>query len=558
MAFDFDGTYDGNDARAASNAPEFTVSELSGKVKNFIETEFSYVRVRGELGRVSTPASGHVYLDLKDDKSVISGVIWRGKAAALSIRPEAGLEVIAVGKLTTFPGQSKYQIVIDSIEPAGQGALMALLEERKKKLAAEGLFDESAKRPLPFMPKVVGIVTSPTGAVIRDMMHGFRERFPVHVIVWPVRVQGESCAKEVAAAIAGFNSIDGMGAVPRPDVLIVARGGGSLEDLWGFNEEIVARAAAQSEIPLISAVGHETDWTLIDYVSDARAPTPTKAAEWAVPKYSELVERLADFKLRQVKVMSRQLTGKRTLLKGAARGLPRLVDLVGIPRQRLDNGSARLAQALTMFTRAKRGQFQRFDGRLQPFILSNRLQRGRERVNMYRHGLTQVMGQRLRFSRERFLRLKGGLRPQVMLTSVKRGQQQLALLQGRQERAFKSSVLHHRQRLAGMSQLMNSLSYQNVLQRGFALVRDDEGQMVRGVSSLTDGQMISIEFADGRVGASVTDGDCSDSGGAAGGERVVGGAGVKKNNVKAKKPVSRAVKKTAKGEAGGGEQGSLF
>ncbi len=544
MEFDFDG----QKARATSNAPEFTVSELSGKVKNFIESEFSYVRVRGELGRVSTPASGHVYLDLKDDKSVISGVIWRGKAAALAIRPEQGLEVIAVGKLTTFPGQSKYQIVIDSIEPAGQGALMALLEERKKKLAAEGLFDESIKKKLPFMPKTIGIVTSPTGAVIRDMMHGFRERFPVHVIVWPVRVQGESASKEVARAIVGFNKIDGISDIPRPDVLIVARGGGSLEDLWGFNEEIVARAAASSDIPLISAVGHETDWTLIDYVSDARAPTPTKAAEWAVPKYSELVERLGDLKLRQLKTMSRQLQTKRSDLKSASRGLPRLVDLVGIPRQRLDGAAGRLGQALLGFTRTKRGQFQRFDGRLQPHILMNRIIRGRERIGLFRQALGRTMVQRLKFSRETHNRLRGGLRPQMMMKAISQGGQDLHNLQDRRDRAIRSNLQQKRQRLQTLSQLMNSLGYQNVLARGFALVRDEAGEMVRGVTHLNSGDRINVEFVDGKVLAEIQDADGNDQNKKA----------IKKSTSVSQKP--KKAKKIKKNDDGtdGGAQGSLF
>ena len=245
-------------------------------------------------GALASPLPGHIYLDLKDDKAVINGVIWKGNANKLKIRPEQGMEVIVTGKMTTFPGQSRYQIVIDHMEPAGVGALMALLEKLKEKLAAEGLFDDERKKQRPFLPRTIGIITSPTGAVIRDMMHGFTERFPSHVILWPVRVQGETCGREVAAAIKGFNALDEDGPVPRPDVLIVARGGGSLEDLWGFNEEIVARAAADSDIPLISAVGHETDWSVLDLVADFRAPTPTKAAEWAVPKQSELLERLGE------------------------------------------------------------------------------------------------------------------------------------------------------------------------------------------------------------------------------------------------------------------------
>jgi len=258
------------------NAPEFSVSEISGAVKKAIEGGFSHVRVRGEVGRVSRPASGHIYMDLKDDRSVLAGVIWKGRAAALATRPEEGMEVIATGKLTTFPGQSKYQMIIEDVAPAGAGALMAMLEKRKAQLAAEGLFAPERKKNLPYLPEVIGVVTSPSGAVIRDILHRLRDRFPRKVLVWPVAVQGQKCAPEVANAIRGFNAMTPGGALPRPDLIIVARGGGSLEDLWGFNEEIVARAAAASDIPLISAVGHETDTTLIDFVSDMRAPTPTE------------------------------------------------------------------------------------------------------------------------------------------------------------------------------------------------------------------------------------------------------------------------------------------
>lgn len=546
MEFDFDG----KKKMAQSNAPEFTVSELSGKVKSFIETEFSYVRVRGELGRVSTPASGHIYLDLKDDKSVISGVIWRGKAASLSIRPEQGLEVIASGKLTTFPGQSKYQIVIDQIEPAGQGALMALLEERKKKLAAEGLFAEERKRRLPYMPQVVGIVTSPSGAVIRDMMHGFRERFPVHVLLWPVRVQGETSAREITNAIEGFNKIARGGAVPRPDVLIVARGGGSLEDLWSFNEEAVARAAANSDIPLISAVGHETDWTLIDYAADARAPTPTKAAEWAVPKFSELQERMGDLRHRHVKAVRRGLLMHKTHLKSAARGLPRLIDLVGIPRQRLDGAGQRLAQGLTHFARTKRSLFQRFDGRLQPNLLKLPVERGRERVRLYSRALRHHLTGRLRWQRQKLTQQQTGLRPQAMLHAVVRSRQTLTQLHERQARTFHHGLKQRRQRLLGLGQLLNSLSYQSALRRGFALVRDEAGDMLRQGAGLSGGARLELEFSDGRVWTEVVGGEPGDGAGKKTTQKTVA---PKKKPQKSK---SKASDKSA--DKGDEPQGSLF
>src|SRR6201986_3279005 len=274
------------------NLPELTVSELSGALKRTIEDAYGYVRVRGELGKVSYHSNGHVYFDLKDDRASISGVIWRSTATRIKLKLEAGLEVVVTGRLTTYPGRSQYQIIVETLEPAGLGALMALLEERKRRLTAEGLFDEARKQLLPYLPAVIGVITSPTGAVIRDILHRLADRFPRPVLVWPVKVQGDGSAAEVAAAIAGFNALPEFaeGARPaRPDLIIVARGGGSLEDLWSFNEEIVVRAAAESMIPLISAGGHETDVTLIDFAADKRAPTPTAAAEMAVPVRSELI-----------------------------------------------------------------------------------------------------------------------------------------------------------------------------------------------------------------------------------------------------------------------------
>ncbi|MCB1374061.1 MAG: exodeoxyribonuclease VII large subunit, partial [Rhodobacteraceae bacterium] len=290
---------------SGGNAPEFTVSEISGAVKRVIEGEFGRVRVRGEIGRVSRPASGHLYLDLKDDRAVLAAVIWKGTVRGLAVLPEEGMEVVCTGRLTTFPGSSRYQMIIEDLAPAGIGALMAMLEKRRAALAAEGLFDESRKRQLPYLPGVIGVVTSPSGAVIRDILHRLRERFPRPVLIWPVTVQGEKCAAEVAAAIRGFNALAPGGPVPRPDVLIVARGGGSLEDLWGFNEEIVVRAAAESAIPLISAVGHETDTTLIDFAADRRAPTPTAAAEMAVPVRLDLLAGLAGLQERRRAALAR-------------------------------------------------------------------------------------------------------------------------------------------------------------------------------------------------------------------------------------------------------------
>ncbi|MBX9682379.1 MAG: exodeoxyribonuclease VII large subunit [Hyphomicrobium sp.] len=491
--------------KTGGNAPEFSVSELSGAIKRALEEGFGYVRLKGEISGYRGPhASGHCYFALKDDKAKIEAVIWKGVFGRLRFKPEEGMEVIAQGKITTFPGSSKYQIMIEALEPAGAGALMAMLDERKRKFAAEGLFDDARKKPRPFLPRVVGIITSPTGAVIRDMLAGFTERFPAHVLVWPVRVQGEGSAAEVAAAIRGFNAFQSGGALPRPDVLIVARGGGSLEDLWGFNEDIVVRAAAASEIPLISAVGHETDWTLLDLVADARAPTPTKAAEWAVPKYSELVDTLEKFSLRQRTGVRRVLDGVRTHLKAAARGLPKREDLIALPRQRFDAADRRLGRALIANTRAHGTRLARTGGRLTTAPLVNRLSRASER---------------------------------------------LAALHARSGQALANRVMVRRRVLEGRAALLAALSYQGVLARGYALVRDNEGRTVRRAVDVASGAHLSIEFGDGRIGATV-EGQIStpptDDGASGTGTHVADGPPTPRPMAKASRP------------AGRGGQGSLF
>lgn len=446
-----------NEARPGANAPEFSVSELSGAIKRALEDGFGYVRLKGEISGYRGPhASGHCYFALKDDKAKIEAVIWKGSFGRLRFKPEEGMEVIAQGKITTFPGSSKYQIVIEALEPAGAGALMALLEERKRKFAAEGLFDEARKKQRPFLPKVVGIVTSPTGAVIRDMLHGFNERYPARVLIWPVRVQGEGSAAEVAAAIRGFNALAAGGRIPRPDVLIVARGGGSLEDLWSFNEEIVVRAAAESLIPLISAVGHETDWTLIDLVADARAPTPTKAAEWAVPKYSELIDALEKLMLRKRTAVRRSLEGAKTHLKASSRGLPKLQDLVALPRQRFDAIDRRLSRGLLANTRAHATRFARVSGRLSPAPILQKHARCGER---------------------------------------------LEALEKRAGRALLNRVAVSRRVLDGKAALLKSLGYQSILSRGFALVRNEAGQTIRQAAGIVAGTMLNVEFSDGSIAA---------------------------------------------------------
>lgn len=490
----------GDRQRSGSNVAEVTVSELANAIKLALEENFGYVRLRGEIsGYRGQHSSGHCYFALKDDRARIEAVIWRGTFQRLKVKPEEGLEVVAQGRVTSYPGSSKYQIVVDAMEPAGIGALMALLEERKRKLASEGLFDEARKRLLPFLPRVIGIVTSPTGAVIRDMLHGFEERCPARVIIWPVRVQGETSAAEVAAAIQGFNALRPGDPVPRPDVLIVARGGGSLEDLWGFNDELVVRAVAESRIPLISAVGHETDWTLIDLVADARAPTPTKAAEWAVPKFTDLVEQTGKLAVRLAVAMRRVIEARRTELKAAGRGLPRPEDLLGLPRQRFDAVERRLGRALLANTSAHGIRHVRVASRLQVRLLEARLDRGRDRLVAESRRADQALRRCATRWRMPFERVCGRLVIGTLTRRLDQGYERLEQFHQRANRAFLGRLGVARGRLDGKGQLLVMLSYQSVLQRGYALVRDGAGRPVRSVAEVAPGSALDIELADGRI-----------------------------------------------------------
>lgn len=481
-----------------SNAAEFSVSELAGAIKRAIEDGFGYVRLRGEISGFRGPhSSGHCYFSLKDERAKIDAVVWRGVYSKLKMKPEEGMEVIAQGRVTTYPNSSKYQIVIEAMEPAGIGALMALLEERKRKFAAEGLFDEAAKQPLPFLPRVIGIVTSPTGAVIRDMLAGFNERFPAHVIVWPVRVQGETSAAEVAAAIRGFNALGADGRPPRPDILIVARGGGSLEDLWSFNEEIVVRAAAESTIPLISAVGHETDWTLVDLVADARAPTPTKAAEWAVPKYVDLLAQNDDLAQRLKHGARRRLETARSHLLAASRGLPRLEELLALPRQHFDALERRLGPALLANTRAHAMRFTRTSVRLTPTLLGARLQRSRDAIERAGRHLQDALRQIAAGRRAALTRIGAGLRPELMRLRIAGARERLDAASARLGRSFIVRTGRHRAALETQSKLLATLGYQSVLKRGYALVRAQDGRMLRAAAQVEAGAPIALEFHDG-------------------------------------------------------------
>lgn len=483
---------------SGQNAPEFTVSEISGAIKRVIEGEFSRVRVRGEVGRVSNPRSGHVYLDLKDDRNVLSAVIWKGVAGRLAMPPEEGMEVIATGRLTTFGGQSKYQMVIEDIAPAGAGALMAMLEKRRAALAAEGLFDAARKRALPSLPRVIGVVTSPSGAVIRDILHRLRDRFPVHVLIWPVAVQGEKCAREVAAAIAGFNALVPGGPVPRPDLLIVARGGGSIEDLWGFNEEIVVRAAADSDIPLISAVGHETDTTLIDFAADRRAPTPTAAAEIAVPVRMELVATLDAQGARLGYAVSRLTAERGRRLRDLIRALPRPEALVGQAAQRLDLWGGRLPLALRATAQAKRLRLSDAAAGLRPATVQAGLRdRGRAVARLADRLAPGLM--RARLDRARALEKLGArLSPDLLERGRVRHQQALDQLVKRLDVRARAQLGGWRDRLESLERLRQTLGYEQTLRRGYAVIWAGAA-VVTSVAAAAGATALDIQFQDGRL-----------------------------------------------------------
>ncbi|MCX7363146.1 MAG: exodeoxyribonuclease VII large subunit [Alphaproteobacteria bacterium] len=470
---------------AGGNVPEFSVSELSFALKRQLEGAFPRVRVRGEISQPSFPRSGHAYFRLKDESSVLDGVVWKGTLPSLGLKIEEGMEVIATGKITTYAGSSRYQIIIDRMELAGEGALLKLLEDRRKRLAAEGLFDLDRKRPLPFLPEVIGVVTSPSGAVIRDILHRLADRFPRRVLVWPVSVQGEKAAGEVAAAIAGFNRLPEMGPVPRPDLLIVARGGGSLEDLWAFNEEIVVRAAAASTIPLISAVGHETDTTLIDFASDRRAPTPTAAAEMAVPVRADLLAEVLDYGTRTMACLNRALRDATLALTSLVRGLGDPLRLIAERQQRLDVSGERLALAT-------RGLVERHAQALAAARLTSPLAVINTKQQLLAGEVRALDGAMRRFKGE-------------TMQKIERTSDRLEQFGERLKRYAGDLLAHGARQVDQAAKLLESYSFHSVLNRGFALVRDQDGQPVLAASGTRAGDTIGIEFADGRIGARVTE-----------------------------------------------------
>tara|TARA_R110000787_G_scaffold25398_6_gene71502 strand:+ start:5211 stop:6614 length:1404 start_codon:yes stop_codon:yes gene_type:complete len=437
-----------------SNDHAVSVSELAASLKRTIESNFDHVVVRGELGRVTIARSGHMYADIKDEKAVLNTIMWKGQVDKLPFRPEEGLEVIATGRLSIYEGRSNYQLIASSMRPAGAGALMQLLEERKKKLAAEGLFDASHKKKLPYLPRTIGVITSPTGAVIRDILHRIQDRFPVRVIVWPALVQGDAAAAQVTAGIKGFNAMTGA---DRPDVLIVARGGGSIEDLWPFNEEIVVRAAFESEIPLISAVGHETDTTLIDYVSDARAPTPTGAAEIAVPVRSELLLNIEENAGRLKRALARRTARSRDALRAAR--MPRPETLLQSKRQRLDYAAANLPRA----TRAL-------------------IERSRSRL-----AAAQIS-------------------PAGLKADIRRSRQSLRETAIRARPALMRLIERRKVSLVSQGKLLETLSYHATLSRGYAIVRGQDGKLIRSSAVAETSATLRVSFSDGDVIAAPLDG----------------------------------------------------
>ncbi|MGX9146440.1 exodeoxyribonuclease VII large subunit [Mesorhizobium sp. 128a] len=487
-------------SESRTNATEYTVSEISGALKRTVEDVFGHVRVRGEISGYRGPhSSGHAYFTLKDDRARLDAVVWKGTMSRLKFRPEEGMEVIATGKLTTYPGKSNYQIVIDNLEPAGAGALMALLEERKRRLQAEGLFDTGRKHRLPFMPRVIGVVTSPTGSVIRDIIHRIKDRFPLHVLVWPVRVQGETAGAEVTAAVNGFNAQAWDGAIAQPDLLIVARGGGSLEDLWGFNDEGLARAVAASRIPIISAVGHETDWTLIDLVADMRAPTPTGAAEIAVPVKADLEATLASLGARLKAATLRNFERKRQASRAAARALPSPDQLLALPRRRLDEATSRLGRALSVSIERKKAKLG--GHRLTPATLSRRINEARTLIGRDLARAQAAFFAIVRERRSRFSRTSARLSPTPIARRQKLQADTLAALTRRQDQAVSRRLDRLRGQLTQADRLLATLSHKAVLARGFALVKDAEGAVIKLAADVTPGAALQLEFADGTTDA---------------------------------------------------------
>ncbi len=484
-------------ADSASNVQAYSVSELAGALKRTLEQAYDHVRLRGEISKVTRHASGHVYLTLKDDKANIDGVIWKGQVRGLQTQPDTGLEVIVTGRITTFPASSKYQIVIEQMEVAGVGALLAQLERLKQKLHAEGLFDGTRKRPLPFAPKTIGVITSPTGAVIRDILHRIRDRWPCRVIVWPVVVQGDTAAAQVINALKGFENDPN---VPRPDVIIVARGGGSVEDLWPFNSEDLARAVAQCRIPVISAVGHETDTTLIDYVSDRRAPTPTGAAEMATPVIGELRAMTLDLERRRQSIISRKLETLRERVTLLSRALPKPQDLINGAQQRLDYAAHRLSGGLATNLNAHDTAFARVAGRFRPGLLERPRELKSEQLAQLSQRLMRGAERKLHLTRQHArlpelgARLDDALKRQAL-----RAGERLPDLSRRMSEAMMRGLKQKADRLSALDKLRISLNPDRPLDLGFARVNRKDGGLVTTPDMVATGDALELTFKGGKT-----------------------------------------------------------
>jgi exodeoxyribonuclease VII large subunit len=481
----------------AGNLPEFSVSEISGAVKRTLESAFGRVRVRGEITELKRYSSGHIYFSLKDEGAKLAGVIWRGSVSRLGLVPENGVEVIATGRITAYGERSSYQLIVERMEYAGAGALLARIEMLKQRLAAEGLFAPERKRPVPVLPDVVGVVTSPQGAVIQDIRTTIARRFPRRILLWPVPVQGEGAAGRIAAAIAGFDALPAGGAIPRPDVLIVARGGGSLEDLMAFNDEAVVRAAAACRIPLISAVGHETDTTLIDFASDRRAPTPTAAAELAVPSRAELAADLAQKTARLAGGLHRMAQERQLRLARAAHALPDLPGLLGTARQRLDDRAARLAMALPNLLAARRAALLHARQGMPdlPALITAARHRLEDRALRLRlalpNGLATARG-RLTVAEAG---LRGGLRHRLQERHAIAGR----VLPRLSDAPLRATLRERRARLEGLAARLDSVSHEAVLARGYALVFDAKGHAVTRAAAVVPAARLRLRFSDGEA-----------------------------------------------------------
>ncbi|AQR61819.1 exodeoxyribonuclease VII large subunit [Brevundimonas sp. LM2] len=499
----FAGAAEAEPAPPRDNNPPLSISELSFALKRTLEDRFGHVRLRGEISKVNRHASGHIYLTLKDDKSAIDGVVWKGSVRGLGVQPEAGLEVIVTGKITSYPARSSYQIVIESMEAAGAGALLAQLERLKVRLSGEGLFDPARKRPIPTFPATIGVITSPTGAVIRDILHRIAERWPCRVIVWPVVVQGDAACGQVGAAIRGFDALRPGGPIPRPDLLIVARGGGSVEDLWCFNDEGLARTVAAASIPIISAVGHETDTTLIDFVSDRRAPTPTGAAEMATPVLADLRAAVGDLDRRLDRAGARLLEDRRIRLRAVARGLPaRPEELVAVAQQRLDHATSRLASGLGRNVDVHHRRLVGLDGRFSPRLLDRAVEQRAARLEGLAGRLVAGLTSNAAVHERRLLRAGGRLTPAPLRHRLEQRSDRLQGTVARLERLRTQALSRPTDRLAALARALATLDPKRP-KPGFARVDDESGRMVASAAALSSGQMVSLTFADGTRAATI-------------------------------------------------------